>query len=63
MPSALAANKDAYSFRNRGGYKGLNSPPSDYGAWYDLIHALGLHLVARYGVGEVSRWSFEVWNE
>ena len=63
MPSAIAANKEAYSFANRGGYKGLNSPPSDYNAWYDLIHALGTHLVARYGVGEVSRWSFEVWNE
>ena len=63
MPKALAKNKDAYAFRDRGGYKGLASPPSDYNQWYELIRAFGAHLLARYGIGVLSRWQFEVWNE
>jgi len=63
MPAALAQDPTAYAFRDRGGYKGCTSPPKDYEDWYRLIRALGEHSVARYGVGEVSRWSFEVWNE
>jgi xylan 1,4-beta-xylosidase len=39
------------------------SPPKDYKLWDDMIHALGAHLVERYGIGEVSTWKFEVWNE
>ena len=63
MPRALAQNKEAYAFGNRGGYKGLTSPPSDYNRWYDLIHAFGAHLVDRYGLGVTATWRFEVWNE
>ena len=63
MPKALALNKDTYAFGNRGGYKGLTSPPADYNQWYDLIKAFGTHLVARYGLGVLSTWQFEVWNE
>ena len=63
MPSALAADKTAFAFGDRGGYKGITSPPSDYEQWYTLIHALGSHLVARYGRSTLSSWSFEVWNE
>ncbi len=39
------------------------SPPRDYKLWDDMIHALAEHLVARYGLDEVSTWKFEVWNE
>ncbi len=63
MPRALALNKDSYAFGNRGGYKGLTSPPADYNQWHDLIKAFATHLLGRYGLGVVSRWSFEVWNE
>ncbi len=28
-----------------------------------MIHAFAAHLVARYGLEEVSSWKFEVWNE
>ena len=39
------------------------SPPKDYKLWDDMIHAFAQHLVDRYGIDEVSRWKFEVWNE
>ena len=39
------------------------SPPKDYKLWDDMIHAFAAHLVARYGIEEVSTWKFEVWNE
>jgi len=31
--------------------------------WSELIHALAVHCVERYGIEEVSTWNFEVWNE
>ncbi|HUB53389.1 MAG TPA: hypothetical protein VL986_14635 [Terracidiphilus sp.] len=39
------------------------SPPKDYALWDDMIRAFAAHLVARYGIDEVSKWKFEVWNE
>ncbi len=39
------------------------SPPKDYKLWDDMMRALAAHLVARYGIEEVSHWKFEVWNE
>ena len=60
MPKALAANPDMlHSFW----YHPNISPPGNYGAWDRLIRALARHLVARYGIDEVSQWYFEVWNE
>src|SRR5208337_505227 len=44
-------------------YKQNVSPPKDYGKWDDLIRHFAQHLVDRYGLGEVSQWYFEVWNE
>jgi xylan 1,4-beta-xylosidase len=44
-------------------YKQNVSPPKDYAKWDDLIRHFAQHLVDRYGLGEVSRWYFEVWNE
>lgn len=38
-------------------------PPKDYAEWDALIHAFVGHLIARYGIDEVSSWYFEVWNE
>ena len=42
---------------------GWNRPPKDYDKWYDLIHKLMSHLVARYGEKELESWYFEMWNE
>jgi xylan 1,4-beta-xylosidase len=44
-------------------YKQNVSPPRDYAKWDDLIQQFAQHLMDRYGLGEVSRWYFEVWNE
>lgn len=52
-----------YAFHNRGGYKGLVEAPTDINQWYNLIHALGSHLVDRHGQTTLSQWRFEVWNE
>ncbi len=59
MPKALAAHPDYHSFW----YKPIVSPPSDYARWDALMTAFARHLVARYGIDEVSEWYFEVWNE
>jgi len=59
MPSRLALRRDVHAFW----YRPIVSPPRDYGRWDDLIRALARHLIGRYGIEEVARWYFEVWNE
>jgi xylan 1,4-beta-xylosidase len=59
MPKKLALRQDIHPFW----YKQIVSPPKDYKKWDDLIRALAQHLVDRYGLDEVSKWYFEVWNE
>ncbi len=58
MPETLASGA-ATVFR----YRGNITPPRDYRQWALLVRKLAEHWVARYGIGEVSRWYFEVWNE
>jgi len=59
MPRKLAARPSYHVFW----YHPLVAPPKSWTAWDKLIRALAEHLVARYGIDEVSRWYFEVWNE
>ncbi|HZD97840.1 MAG TPA: xylan 1,4-beta-xylosidase [Micromonosporaceae bacterium] len=59
MPAALARDPRETVFT----YGGIISPPADWSAWRALIAALAEHLIDRYGIDEVARWSFEVWNE
>ena len=60
MPRKLAFNPDAlHPFW----YKQNVSPPKSMDRWDDLIRHFAQHLVERYGIGEVSQWYFEVWNE
>jgi xylan 1,4-beta-xylosidase len=59
MPKALAARPDYHAFW----YKQIVSPPKDYAKWDALITAFAQHLVDRYGIDEVAKWYFEVWNE
>src|SRR6202165_2126765 len=59
MPPQLARRDIRQSFW----YRPVVSPPKDYGRWDALITAFARHLVERYGIDEVSRWYFEVWNE
>jgi xylan 1,4-beta-xylosidase len=44
-------------------YKQNVSPPKDYALWDGMVTAFTKHLVERYGIDEVSKWDFEVWNE
>ncbi|WP_213805170.1 glycosyl hydrolase family 39 [Granulicella sp. dw_53] len=60
MPKKMAADPAAlHAFW----YKQNVSPPSDYKLWDAMITAFAQHLIERYGINEVSTWSFEVWNE
>ena len=60
MPRAIAANPDArYDFW----YRPNVSPPQTFAKWAAVIRAFARHLIARYGIAEVSKWYFEVWNE
>lgn len=60
MPKGLASDPAAlHAFW----YHPNVSPPKDYAQWDAMMSAFGKHLVARYGIEEVSHWNFEVWNE
>ncbi|MDQ2833499.1 MAG: glycosyl hydrolase family 39 [Acidobacteriota bacterium] len=60
MPRKLASDLAAlHAFW----YKQNVSPPQSYVQWDAMIAAFAQHLIARYGVDEVSHWNFEVWNE
>jgi xylan 1,4-beta-xylosidase len=60
MPKKLAAHpQDIQGFW----YTPIISPPSDYAKWDALITAFANHLIERYGIDEISKWYFEVWNE
>ncbi|MBS0377411.1 MAG: glycosyl hydrolase family 39 [Proteobacteria bacterium] len=59
MPRQLAGRDVRHTFW----YHPYISPPKDYRRWDDLIEAFARHLVERYGIDEVRRWYFEVWNE
>ena len=44
-------------------WKGNISPPRDYEKYARMVKATILHAVDRYGLREVERWKFEIWNE
>lgn len=58
MPSTLASGSKTCFH-----YKANVTMPKDMKQWENLIEALVLHLIDRYGAAEVSTWFFEVWNE
>ena len=59
MPKKLAMHESYQAFW----YRPIVSPPKDWAKWDDLVTQFAQHLVKRYGIDEVSRWYFEVWNE
>jgi xylan 1,4-beta-xylosidase len=59
MPKKLALRQDLHPFW----YKQNVAPPKDYAKWDGLIRNFGQFLLDRYGIGELSKWYFEVWNE
>ena len=44
-------------------WKGNGSPPKDYAKWAELVRRIVVHWMERYGIAEVRKWYFEVWNE
>jgi len=58
MPNALASGNRTIFF-----WKANVSAPKDYAKWDALITALVKHWTDRYGVDEVKKWRFEIWNE
>ena len=59
MPKKLAAKDAPHAFW----YKQNVAPPKDWAKWDELIYQFTKHLVDRYGLDEVAKWYFEVWNE
>ena len=59
MPKKLASKDAPHAFW----YKQNVAPPKDWAKWDDLIYQFTKHLVDRYGMDEVAKWYFEVWNE
>lgn len=58
MPKDMASgDKKACYFRFG------STPPKDWDEWEQFIEAYARHIVDRYGLDEVRRWYFEVWNE
>lgn len=58
MPTALSSG-GVTVFR----YNANVTPPNNWRKWAALIKKLVQHWVDRYGVTEVRKWFFEVWNE
>jgi len=59
MPKKLASAQTKYPFW----YEPIVAPPKSWAKWEAMIFAFAKHLVERYGIEEVSKWYFEVWNE
>lgn len=60
FPSGIAAKDTKLQmwYRNR-----VTPGEDSLAKWGALVKEFATHLVARYGIDEVSRWYFEVWNE
>lgn len=59
MPIALSSDPE----RLVDFYHYNTAPPKDLKKWTDLVDALIRHFIARYGLSEVKKWMFCVWNE
>jgi xylan 1,4-beta-xylosidase len=62
MPRALSSAPPGESYQGPTA-PGWRYPPTDYGRWMELARALGTHCLERYGLREISRWYWELWNE
>lgn len=62
MPRALTTAPAGVEYEGARA-EGWRYPPRDYGRWLDLVRALAAHCLDRYGLREVTRWYWELWNE
>lgn len=44
-------------------YQAVTMQPNQYDDWYHLVRSLVEFATTRYGIKEVQKWAFEVWNE
>lgn len=58
MPYDLASGNETVFW-----WRGNITPPKDWARWEWFIGQFIEHILERYGLVEVSRWYFEVWNE
>ena len=58
MPGGLASGKTTVFH-----YRGNVTPPRNYKDWVRFISKLIDHWAKQYGIKEVRKWFFEVWNE
>lgn len=58
MPYDLASGEETVFW-----WKGNITPPKDWERWEWFIEQFIRHVIERYGLDEVRRWYFEVWNE
>ncbi len=58
MPKCLASNGQTQFW-----WKGNVAPPNDYNKWARMIEKCVRHWIYRYGIDEVRKWYFEIWNE
>lgn len=57
MPEALASkNQHAFLWNANVSY------PKSLKKWSDLIRAFIIHCIDRYGIEEVNKWYFQIWN-
>lgn len=63
--SSTTANKTSVS-KNKTRYKGKmwnSAPPKDYALWEEICYEYTKHIVERYGLETVSKWSCQCFNE
>jgi xylan 1,4-beta-xylosidase len=58
MPSDLASGDQVQFW-----WKGNVTPPKDEAKWSALVRDMVLALIRQYGLEQVCRWPFEIWNE
>lgn len=63
MPEALSTAPTDIEYATPKGGGGWAYPPADYAKWHDLMAEMAKHFLERYGIGEVQRWYWELWNE
>jgi xylan 1,4-beta-xylosidase len=59
FPKEIAKPSDVHCFW----WKGNVTPPEDFTEWNQLVEQSLRHWIERYGLEEVRKWYFEVWNE
>ena len=60
FPSSMAAKNSKKQFWWEAS---ITPDPSSFSKFHDLVRAFTEHCVNRYGIDEVLKWYFEVWNE